>query len=148
MTQASASEMLMTITVDDDERDDLIRQASDVRKYAYAPYSNYAVGAALRTRSGKTYTGVNIEIATYSLTTCAERAAIFKAVSEGERDFEAMAVVTKNGGSPCGACRQVMAEFGLEALVFIADESGHLVRSTTVGALLPDAFQPRHLSHD
>ena len=139
------SEMLMTMAFGDEDRDDLIRQASDVRKRAYAPYSNYAVGAALRTKGGKTYTGVNVENAAYPLSICAEVAAVIKAVSAGEREFEAIAVVTNNGGSPCGACRQVMAEFGLETLVFIADESGRLVHSTTVGELLPDAFQAHHL---
>jgi cytidine deaminase len=141
-------EIVIKMALRDEDRDDLIRQAGEVRKHAYAPYSNYAVGAALRTRGGKIYTGVNVENAAYGLTTCAERAAVLNAVSHGERDFEAMAVVTKNGGSPCGACRQVMAEFGLETLVLIADEGGHLVRSTTVGELLPDAFQPRDLTRD
>jgi len=140
--------MMMTMALGDDVRDDLIRQARDARKHAYAPYSNYTVGAALLTRGGRIYTGANVENAAYPLTTCAETAAVVKAVSEGEREFEAMAVVTKNGGSPCGACRQVMAEFGLDTVVLVADESGHLVRSTTVGALLPDAFQPHHLTKD
>jgi len=139
---------MMTMALGDDVRDDLIRQARDARTHAYAPYSNYAVGAALLTRGGRIYTGANVENAAYPLTTCAETAAVVKAVSEGEREFGAMAVVTKNGGSPCGACRQVMAEFGLDTVVLVADESGHLVRSTTVGELLPEAFQPHHLTKD
>jgi cytidine deaminase len=141
-------EIVMKMALRDEDRDELIREARDARKHAYAPYSKYAVGAALRTRGGRIYTGAKVENAAYPLTTCAETAAVIKAVSEGERDFEAMAVVSRNGGSPCGACRQVMAEFGLETLVFIADEGGRLVQSTTVGALLPDAFQPKDLSRE
>ena len=121
----------------------LIEAANAARDHAYAPYSHYPVGAALRTKSGRVYTGVNIENAAYPTGICAERVAVFKAVSDGEQEFEAIAVVTDNGGSPCGACRQVLAEFGLDTNVFIADGSGKLVQSTTVGELLPNAFQPR-----
>ncbi len=128
-----------------DETKSLIEMANKAREYAYARYSNYRVGAALRTKSGRVYTGVNIENAAYPVTICAERVAIFKAVSEGEREFDAIAVVTDNGGSPCGSCRQVLAEFGLETVVLIADGSGRLVKTTTVGELLPEAFQPRDL---
>ena len=90
----------------------LIELATEAREQAYAPYSNYAVGAALRGKSGRVYTGCNVENAVYSLTICAERNALFKAVSEGEREFVALAVVTANGGSPCGSCRQVLADLG------------------------------------
>jgi cytidine deaminase len=121
----------------------LIDLANEARARAYAPYSKYRVGAALRTRSGRVYTGVNVENAAYPVSICAERSAVFKAVSEGEREFELIAVVTDNGGSPCGSCRQVMAEFGLDTVVLIADGNGSLLRETTVGDLLPDAFQPR-----
>jgi cytidine deaminase len=76
---------------------------------------------------------------------CAERVAVFKAVSEGERDFELIAVATSNGGSPCGGCRQVLAEFGLDTIVLIADGQGRLVQETTVAGLLPGAFTPEHL---
>lgn len=124
----------------DDQQNRLIQTAIDVRQKAYAPYSHYAVGSAVLTQSGKIFAGVNVENAVYPLTICAERAAIFKAVSEGERSFVAIAVVTENGGTPCGACRQVMAEFGQNIEVLIADSSGRLVRRTTVAALLPDAF--------
>ena len=127
------------------DRQTLIDAAREARKNAYVPYSHYPVGAALRTASGKTYTGVNIENAAYPVTICAERTAVFKAVSEGEREFEAIAVVTDNGGSPCGSCRQVLAEFGLDTLVLIADGEGRLVHEMTVGELLPEAFTPRHL---
>ena len=80
----------------------LIDLANEARRRAYAPYSKYRVGAALRTKSGRIFTGVNIENAAYPTSMCAERTAVFKAVSEGERDFELIAVVTDNGGSPCG----------------------------------------------
>ena len=99
----------------------------------------------LLTKSGKIYTGCNVENAVYSLTICAERAAVFKAVSEGEREFDAIAVVTANGGSPCGSCRQVLAEFGPDARVLIA-VPGKLVAVQTVAELLPRAFCSRDLS--
>ena len=127
------------------EKQTLIDLANEARKHAYAPYSNYTVGAALRTRSGRLYTGVNIENAAYPHTMCAERVAIFKAVSEGETEFEMVAVVTNNGGSPCGGCRQVMAEFGLDTIVLIADGEGNLQKKMTVAELLPEAFTPEHL---
>jgi cytidine deaminase len=128
-----------------DDYKQLIIMANEARRRAYAPYSNYAVGAALRTKSGRVFTGVNIENAAYPTTICAERVAIFKAVSEGEREFEVLTVVTDNGGSPCGSCRQVMAEFGLGTVVLIADGGGKLQKVTTVGELLPEAFQPHHM---
>lgn len=127
------------------EKQALIDLANEARRRAYVPYSNYPVGAALRTKSGKLYTGVNVENAAYPQTMCAERIAIFKAVSEGETEFEIIAVVTNNGGSPCGGCRQVMAEFGLGAVVLMADGDGQLVKETTVNELLPEAFTPKHL---
>jgi len=133
----------MTLTME--EKQALIDLANMARQRAYVPYSNYHVGAALRTRSGRLYTGVNVENAAYPQTMCAERVAIFKAISEGEKDFEVISVVTDNGGSPCGGCRQVMAEFGLDTVVLLADGSGRLVRETTVRELLPDAFTPDRL---
>ena len=129
----------------DQEIRSLIQMADDARAHAYAPYSTYRVGAALRTKSGRIYTGVNVENAAYPTTICAERVAVFKAVSDGELAFDVIAVVTDNGGSPCGSCRQVLSEFGLETTVLIADGSGKLVKTTTVGELLPEAFQPHHL---
>lgn len=123
----------------------LIARAREAARHAYAPYSGYPVGAALRTRSGRIFTGCNVENAAFPHGMCAERVAIFKAVSEGEREFEAIAVVTPNGGSPCGGCRQVMAEFGLETLVLIADGEGNLVGQMTVAELLPGAFTPTDL---
>ena len=123
----------------------LIELANEARRRAYAPYSNYRVGAALRTHSGRVFTGVNIENAAYPASICAERTAVFKAVSEGDLDLEIIAVVTDNGGSPCGSCRQVLAEFGLDTIVIMADGNGRIVKETTVGGLLPEAFQPQHL---
>jgi len=120
----------------------LIGLANEARRHAYAPYSNYPVGAALRTKTGRVYAGVNVENAAYPTGICAERVAVFKAVSEGERDFEVIAVVTDNGGSPCGACRQVLSEFGLDTVVLIADGNGKLSMETTVRNLLPEAFLP------
>lgn len=123
-------------------RQKLVHMAMEVRELAYAPYSNYRVGAALITRSGKIFTGVNVENAAYPTGTCAERVAVFKAVSEGEREFVALAVVTGNGGMPCGACRQVMAEFGLDLKVLIADADGKLRQEAALSELLPGAFRP------
>ncbi len=129
----------------DEEKKFLIGLANEARRRAYAPYSNYHVGAALRTKTGKVYTGVNVENAAYPATMCAERIAIFKAVSDGELEFEVISVVTDNGGSPCGACRQVLAEFGLDTIVLIANGKDELIKEMTVGELLPEAFQPRYL---
>ena len=128
-----------------EKKQSLIELANTARQHAYAPYSNYPVGSALRTKSGRIFTGVNVENAAYPQTMCAERIAIFKAVSEGEQEFEVITVVTDNGGSPCGGCRQVMAEFGLDTIVLLADGSGQLIKETTVGELLPGAFRPEDL---
>ncbi len=127
--------------LDQDKKSDLIRTASQARQWAYVPYSRYAVGAALLSASGRIYDGVNIENAAYPVTVCAERVAIFKAVSNGERNFQAIAVVTKNGGMPCGSCRQVMAEFSPEMTVIVADENENVVSESTLAALLPGAFR-------
>lgn len=129
----------------DEQRQDLLQSAIEARKWVYAPYSNYPVGAALLTTSGRIYDGVNIENAAYPSSMCAERVAVFKAVSQGERQFEAIAVVTRDGGSPCGTCRQVLSEFGLETIVLIADESGKIIQETTIDELLPGAFGPANL---
>jgi cytidine deaminase len=125
--------------------EELAQRAAQVRPWAYAPYSHYLVGAALLMASGKVYEAVNVENAVYPLSLCAERAAIAKAVSEGEREVVAVAVATSNGGTPCGACRQVLAEFGVDARVLIADGEGHLLQRFTVRELLPEAFGPEHL---
>jgi cytidine deaminase len=130
----------------DETRQALIQAAQEARKWAYAPYSGYAVGAALLTASGKVYDGVNVENAAYPTGICAERVAVFKAVSQGERDFQAVAVVNRNGGSPCGACRQVLAEFGLNTVVLWANAEGQLQGEMTLSSLLPGAFGPEDLT--
>jgi cytidine deaminase len=131
--------------VNEAQRKALIAAAQQAREQAYAPYSNYAVGAALLSKSGKTYLGANVENAAYPTSMCAERVALFKAVTEGEREFAAIAVVTRDGGSPCGSCRQALAEFGLKPEVFVANAAGELVITSTVGELLPGAFGPENL---
>lgn len=133
------------MTLSQQEKQALIDQANTARQRAYVPYSNYPVGASIRTRSGRIFTGVNVENAAYPQTMCAERVAIFKAVSEGEKEFDVIAVVTDNGGSPCGGCRQVMAEFGLDTTVLLADGNGRLIKEMSVKELLPEAFTPVQL---
>jgi cytidine deaminase len=126
---------------------ELVALAQQARKEAYAPYSNFPVGAALLGRSGRVYRGCNVENAAYPLATCAERTAVTKAVSEGEREFEAIAVVTATGATPCGACRQILREFGGREgnlRVIVADTSGN-VRTFTIAELLPAGFTPEQL---
>jgi cytidine deaminase len=135
---------MSTTSVDRVARDALIHAAHDARQRAYAPYSGYTVGAALLTVSSRIVTGCNVENASYPASICAERVALTKAVSEGERDFVALAVATSNGGAPCGICRQVLNEFAPDLLIFIADEQGN-VEETTLDALLPSAFGPNDL---
>jgi cytidine deaminase len=122
----------------------LIEVASNARTYAYAPYSGYKVGSALLTASGNVYGGCNVENASYGISICGERTAAVKAISEGERDFLAIAVVTDDGGSPCGACRQFLSEFGKDIVVILADKRGKYIQ-TSVGDLLPRAFGPESL---
>jgi len=119
----------------------LIELAKQAREHAYAPYSHFKVGAALLTRSGKVYTACNIENASYGLTICAERVALFKAISEGEREFTKIAVVADVDGycAPCGACRQVMREFGKQIEVIMANLAG-MYTVQTIDELLPGAF--------
>ena len=124
--------------------DALVVKACEARERAYAPYSRYKVGAALLTADGEVYTGCNVENAVYPLTCCAERVAMFAAIAAGARHFQALAVATENGGSPCGSCRQVMREFAPDMVVLIADTQGN-VRRAAVSDLLPDAFGPEHL---
>lgn len=124
----------------------LITLALQAYTGAYAPYSQYAVGAAVLTAEGEIYTGCNIENAAYPSSMCAERVAIFKAVSEGYRKLQAIAVVTHNGGSPCGGCRQVMREFGDKDMpVLIADTDGNLLAELTLEEILPHSFGPEDL---
>jgi len=126
---------------------ELVALAAEARELAYAPYSEFPVGAALLGRSGRVYTGCNVENASYPLSTCAERTAVSKAVSEGERGFEAIAVVTATGATPCGACRQILREFGGpegDLRVLVADTEGN-VRTFTIAELLPAGFTPDQL---
>jgi cytidine deaminase len=120
----------------------LVDEAIQARKHAYVPYSRFPVGAALVTSDGQVFRGCNVENASYGLCNCAERTAVFKAVSEGVHRFAAVAVVADTDGpvSPCGACRQVLSEFcAPEVPVYLADMKGN-IRETTVGELLPGAF--------
>ena len=125
----------------------LIKEAIEARKMAYTPYSHFKVGAALLTADGKIYRGCNIENAAYSPSNCAERTAMFKAVYEGERQFDAIAIVGdgENPAVPCGVCRQVLAEFcDPEMPVICANRKGEY-KLVALGDLLPDAFLPRDL---
>jgi cytidine deaminase len=131
-----------------EKRQELVGVAKNARKWAYAPYSNYHVGAALLTVSGRVYDGVNVENAAYPTTMCAERIAVFKAVSEGEKEFDAIAVVTKQGGMPCGSCRQVLSEFGLDTVIIVANEEGHIIQEVRLEKLLPHSFGPEDLIPD
>jgi cytidine deaminase len=135
----------MEVILTDDKRRKLIELAGQARENAYVPYSNYKVGAALLTKKGTYFTGCNVENAAYPDSLCAERVAVVKAVSEGECEFEAIAVVTSNGGMPCGSCRQVLAEFGLDIVVIVADTQARISQETTLSKLLPGAFTPESL---
>lgn len=131
----------------------LIRQAFEAREKAYTPYSHFRVGAALLAKSGKVYTGCNIENAGYTPTNCAERTALFKAVSEGERRFDAIAIVGSMEGKknqlvtgPCGVCRQALYEFGGDDLLVIMAKSEDDYVERTLGELLPFGFGPANLN--
>lgn len=121
----------------------LVRAACEARENAVAPYSHFHVGAALLTSNGHIVTGANVESASYGLTCCAERVALFKALTQGEKDFAAIAVVASlpDGPMPCGACRQLLAEYASGAVVLVADSANPgRIRSFQVAALLPGAF--------
>jgi len=127
--------------------DQLVQEAKAVRERAYAPFSNYLVGAAIATKKGSIYVGCNVENSTYGATICAERGAIMQMVAHGERDPVACAVVTADGGSPCGICRQVLAEFALDmpiALVSLTSPEGETGKVVQLAELLPLAFRLRH----
>lgn len=130
------------IIVEDKE---LIEAARKYREFSYSPYSKFKVGAAVLTKSGHVYGGCNIENSSYPVTNCAERTAIFKAVSEGERDIVALALIADTDGpcSPCGACRQVIAEFGIPRII-MSNLKGD-VKVVTLEELLPFAFTPEDL---
>jgi len=122
------------------DRRDLLRQAGEARRQAYAPYSDFAVGAALLGESGRVYAGCNIENVSFGLTVCAERVALFKAVSDGEQRFRAVAVVTATGVTPCGACRQVLSEFAPDLEVLVAREGATDYQVHYLPDLLPHSF--------
>ncbi len=125
---------------------ELIEAAKEVRKNAYAPFSGFAVGAAVIASSGKIYTGVNVENSSYGLTICAERVAVFKAVSEGERELKAVAIYTdtENTVWPCGACRQVLYEFAQDGdMDVISSTSSGKVEVRKLSELLPKGFKFR-----
>ena len=128
-----------------EQKKELVKVAKHVRQWAYVPYSKYKVGAAVLTDSGRVYEGVNIENAAYPVTICAERTAIFTAVTNGDKNLQAIAVVTENGGTPCGSCRQVMAEFNRDMLVIVADKNENIVMEKKLSELLPGAFTPDDL---
>ena len=135
----------MTLSPGDE---DLIRVASLARQRAYAPYSRYKVGAAIRTKRNKIHSGANVENASYGLTVCAERCAAFAAVAAGEtKDWDAIAIVIDDPQlpSPCGACRQVLVEFA-PGLRVILGTVGGLRRATTIAELLPEPFLPAALA--
>lgn len=125
---------------------ELVRQAVAARSRAYAPYSGFAVGAAILAQDGRIFTGCNVENASYGLTVCAERVALFGAVSAGAREFLALAVACGPGHcAPCGACRQVLYEFARDLLVIMADGEGKSWRRASLRDLLPHAFGPSDL---
>ena len=118
----------------------LLSAAREAAQNAYAPYSNFKVGAAVLTKSGKVFSGCNVENASYGLTICAERVALFKAVSEASSDIDVLALSSVGGVTPCGACRQVLAEFNAQLQVLIGDGEGKPVRRSSLADLLPHAF--------
>ncbi len=123
------------------KRDELLRAARSVRQRAHAPFSGFLVGAAVQTADGSILSGCNVEISSYSHTCCAERVAVFKAVSEGHRDIVACAVITDTepAATPCGACRQVLHDFGPDMLIILANVQGEL-RELSLKTLLPEGF--------
>lgn len=125
----------------------LVAAAVGARGRAYAPYSGFPVGAALLSKGGRVFTGCNVENASYGLTVCAERVALFKAVSEGVREFEAIAVACGEAPcSPCGACRQALYEFAPNLKVILTDGEGRKWETTVLSHLLPRSFGPSDLA--
>ncbi|MEN1679198.1 MAG: cytidine deaminase [Planctomycetota bacterium] len=128
------------------QRDQLVQAALAARDAAYAPYSKFSVGAALLAADGRVFTGVNVENSSFGLTICAERTAVFSAVTAGVQEFAAVAVAAPGGAAPCGACRQVLCEFSPHAEVLLADSRGEAdLKVVTLADLLPARF---HLKHD
>ncbi len=129
-----------------DRQEELVEAAVAARKKAYAPYSNYTVGAAVLAADGQVFTGVNVENASYGLSICAERTAVVRMIATtGYQPIRAVAVATSNGGSPCGACRQVLVEFAPQDVpLWLIDAAGN-IQSFTLYELLPDHFGPERL---
>ena len=130
--------------VTDVQKKALIEAACAARENAYAPYSKYMVGAAILVEDGRIFSGVNVENVSYGLSICAERTAVFKAVSEGAKRIMAVAICTATAGSPCGACRQVLVEFAGDVPVWYVDPQG-TIHESSLHSLLPDHFNPGHL---
>jgi cytidine deaminase len=130
----------MTLPQDLDLRN-LVDAATAVRCRAHAPYSNYQVGAALQTDDGTVFTGCNVENASYGLTICAERCAVGSAIAGGKKQIVTMAICTEDGGTPCGACRQVLSEFGDDIRIVCVDAHGNVTLDTTIAKLLPSKFR-------
>ncbi len=127
------------------QAEDLVKAAKAAREFSYSPYSKFKVGAAVLTKTGKIYGGCNIENASYGITNCAERTAIFKAVSDGERELEALAVIADTDGptAPCGACLQVIAEFKINKII-MANLKGD-TKIVTLQEILPYSFSDEDL---
>jgi cytidine deaminase len=137
---------MQTLTIE--QKKQLVELACEARKNAYIPYCKYAVGAALLTATGQIFTGANIDNASYGANICGERVAVHSAVAQGYREFSAIAVVSRNGASPCGICRQVLFEFGSQTLVLIANENGEILEEMNLQDLLPRAFGPKYLGEN
>lgn len=124
-----------------EQQTSLCQAATQVARNAYAPYSNFFVGAALLTASGEVFTGCNVENGSFGLSVCAERGAIVSAVNAGQREFVAIAISSPSGAFPCGACRQFLHEFASGSCeIVLCNESGDLLRMTTLSQLFPDSF--------
>lgn len=132
------------ISLSTGQRQQLVDAAIMARQQAYAPYSDFAVGAAVMVDDGQIFVGCNVENVSFGLTNCAERTAIFSAVAAGKRQFVALAVATEGGHSPCGACRQVLAEFAEDLLILIVDAgSNNEIHEVALSKLLPSRFDCR-----
>ena len=138
--------MTSATLLDNAMRRALIEAARQARNFAYAPYSHYRVGAAILTASGKIFGGCNIENAAFSPTLCAERVALVKAISEGSYDLVACVVITENGGSPCGTCRQTLFEFAPNLQILVANSNGDVLYERVLSELLPEGFGPDSLT--
>ncbi|MCF7832603.1 MAG: cytidine deaminase [Candidatus Marinimicrobia bacterium] len=131
--------------IDINKQNELINAAMKVRENAYAPYSNFQVAAALLCADGEIVSGINMESSSYGLSVCAERNTIATAVAKGKRDFIAMAIVSRNGVTPCGACRQVLFDICGDIDIILGDEKGNIQDTTTMKVLLPKAFSRKDL---